>query len=692
MQEAPPLNNQINSVIELYSSGNIKEALVSVEALINQKPNESLLRNIGGVCYRASGQLEIAVKCFERAVEIKPDFADAHYNLGLSFQDLNQLDAAVKCYKETLSIQSNYAKAHNNLGIIYRGLGQIENAVKSYEKALRIQPDYAEAQNNLGNTLNELGKFNDAIKSYETALSIEPNYFEVHNNLGNIFNELGQTDAALNSYNQALLINPEYADAHNNIGLIRHELGHLVEAVKCFEMAIAINPEHADAHNNLGVALNELGQTKEALNSYNQALLVNPDFEEVHFNLGKYFEAFGQTEKALNSYNQALLINPDYANAHNSLGDILRRLGQVDEAFNCFVHALAIEPDNAYWHRNLSLIKNYKNYTESDTQFIRMQSLLSSGGLKKEERIHMCFALAKAYKDLGRKDEFFKALNEGNQLRKEEFNYSIEKDLTKHSAHRQLFMSVIKKPSQYEPLTVSPIFIVGMPHSGTSLVEQIICSHDKVCGAGELSYINNLVRPIMKDCLSHNNALSEKNFFSIRQGYLNSLSSLNVSESIITDKMPTNFENIGFILNAFPEAKVIHLKRDAMAICWSIYQRYFASKGMGFAYNMEDLAQFYNSYTKMMDFWHERFPGKIYDICYEDMTTNQEEETRKLLEYCELDWDENCLNFHKNKRTVKTASSLQVREKMYQGSSEAWKKYEAHIQPLIDGLKPYLNQ
>jgi hypothetical protein len=156
--------------------------------------------------------------------------------------------------------------------------------------------------------------------------------------------------------------------------------------------------------------------------------------------------------------------------------------------------------------------------------------------------------------------------------------------------------------------------------------------------------------------------------------------------------MTQNFRYIGFILKAFPEAKIINLKRDSRAVCWSIYKSYFPAEGLGFAFNMEDLARYCNSYNELMIFWHELFPNKIYDICYEDLTTNQEEETKKLLEYCELDWDDNCLNFHKNKRPVKTASSFQVKQKMYQGSSEAWKKYESHIQPLIDGLKPYLKK
>ena len=185
------------------------------------------------------------------------------------------------------------------------------------------------------------------------------------------------------------------------------------------------------------------------------------------------------------------------------------------------------------------------------------------------------------------------------------------------------------------------------------------------------------------------NGLPKKAFLSIRKQYLDSLSRFNVPENIITDKMPLNFRNIGFILSAMPEAKIVHLKRDARATCWSIYKNYFHSKGNGFSYNQEDLAGFYALYTELMAFWHQLFPGKIYDICYEDLTTNQEEETKNLLKYCELEWDESCLNFHNSKRAVKTASSLQVRQKMYQGSSEAWKKHEAYLKPLIKALSSY---
>ena len=169
--------------------------------------------------------------------------------------------------------------------------------------------------------------------------------------------------------------------------------------------------------------------------------------------------------------------------------------------------------------------------------------------------------------------------------------------------------------------------------------------------------------------------------------YLDSISYFNILEEKFTDKMHMNFRYIGFILSAFPEAKIVHLKRDARATCWSIYKRVFVDIGNAYSYNQEDLAKYYSLYSDLMSFWHELYPNQIYDICYEDLTNNQEEETRKLLEYCDLDWDENCLNFHTNKRAVQTASALQVRKKMYQGSSDAWKKYESYLKPLIKGLE-----
>ena len=306
--------------------------------------------------------------------------------------------------------------------------------------------------------------------------------------------------------------------------------------------------------------------------------------------------------------------------------------------------------------------------------------------------------MAKASEDIKDYEVSFNYLVEGNRLRKKELNYTIDTDRRLFSKIKDIFVRGDSTPGDItnEQASISPIFIVGMPRSGTTLVEQILASHSKVHGAGELEVMNKIVAPVLSNIVEHNGNLETKTLsteqaITIRDNYLKALTALIVPEKIITDKMPINFQWVGFILSAFPHAKIIHLNRDPRAVCWSIYKHNFTSKGNGngYAYDLDDLVEFYKLYTDLMSFWHEQYPSRIYDIGYEALTENQEEETRNLLEYCDLEWENQCLDFHKTKRAVKTASSVQVRKSMYQGSSEAWRKYEEWLQPLIDNLRDY---
>ena len=224
-----------------------------------------------------------------------------------------------------------------------------------------------------------------------------------------------------------------------------------------------------------------------------------------------------------------------------------------------------------------------------------------------------------------------------------------------------------------------------MPRSGTSLVHQILDSHSSVKGVGELNHINNIVFPLLKAHREETkNCFSKNDLLSLRKQYLQSPPIADLNEMIFVDKMPLNFRHLGFILSSFPEAKIIHMKRNPIATCWSIYKYEF--RGNAYSFDQKDIANYYGLYINLMEFWKKLFPKKILDVCYEDLTISQELETKKILKYCELDWEVNCLDFHTNNSAVKTTSSMQVRQKMYQGSSEAWRKYEPYLQPLIKGL------
>ena len=678
---------QISSAIDLFSKGEISQALDAVQGLLKDYPNEPVLFNIKGACYADLGQLDVAVTNYKEAITIKPDYAKAHFNLAGSLHDLGQLETAVQSYQKAIEIDASYAEAYNNLGNVYQELKQVDSAVQNYKRALEIKPDYVAAQYSLGNTFMELGQLEEAVKSYKAALKLKPDFVEAINNLGITFFKLHQLDDAIRSYERAIALDPDFADAHNNIGIVFSELGQLDEAIMSYKAAITLQFDYAEAHYNLGLIFHDLKRLDEATQSYKTAIAFQSDYADAHYNLGILYHDVGQLKMAIDSIKMAIKINPENADTHKYLGNTFQSNGQIDEAIKCYEKALSINPFYADAHRNLSTIKNY---IHDDDQINLMQDLLLNGNLSQSDLVHINFALAKANEDLGKKDDLFKSLNEGNRLRKEELNYSLNKDLDEHSNLKRLIninLSNSKESVKLKSSKIRPIFIVGMPRSGTSLVEQILSSHQKIHGAGELSTLNNLIVPIISDYILKDKKVTEDSYLSVRNDYLSYISRLNVSETIITDKMPTNFRYIGFILKAFPEAKIIHLNRDSRAICWSIYKSYFPGEGLGWAFNMKDLAGYYNSYIDLMSFWHQLFPRKIYDICYEDLTTNQEEETRKLLKYCELEWDDNCLNFHNNKRAVKTTSSLQVRKKMYQGSSEVWKKYESYLQPLIKVLK-----
>ena len=540
---------QLDYVIQLYSSGQMDKALLSIKELIQDFPNIPLLHNISGACNSALGEIDSSIISFNKAIELKPDYDEAYFNLGVAFHQTGQLGEAINCYERAISIKHAYPTAHNNLGLIALSQGQLDNALKS------------------------------------------------------------------------------------------------------FEWAVAYSPEYAEAHNSLGAALQELKQF----------------------------------EKAKVSFKKAVALNPQYAQGLHNLAILSEIINLPDEASEYYEKALAVEPNYAEAYRNQSRTKKYK---KNDPQIAQMQSIYSNDNLSISDKVHINFALAKVNEDLGNQKDFFKHLDEGSRLRKKQLNYNINETEEFHSSLIRLFSEDQPKIKQLSlgPLDIRPIFIVGMPRSGTSLVEQIISSHHSVHGAGELNNFKNVVTPALKNYIGNlTNTINEDDLLSIRKNYIKSLMDLNVSEKIITDKMPVNFRMIGLILTAIPEAKIIHLTRNPKATCWSNYKHYFANEN-GFTFDQEDLARFFILYQELMGFWHKSFPNKIHDISYERLTTHQEDETQKLLKYCELDWDNNCLNFHKNTRAVHTASASQVRQKMYQGSSDAWKKYEKFLQPLIMGL------
>ena len=313
-----------------------------------------------------------------------------------------------------------------------------------------------------------------------------------------------------------------------------------------------------------------------------------------------------------------------------------------------------------------------------------MGEMASFPSISVENQCHFCFALAKSSEDLGNLAEAFRYLEEGNALRKKFLNYDIVQD-------EELFSRIRKTANSFKNFSFdasgdenlpTPILILGMPRSGTTLVEQIISNHSEVTAAGELKFLKMFGSPLAEGKVG----VSEDKLRTIRDQYLNELKELSVGQPFVTDKMPINFFYIGLICSALPEVKIIHVKRNAAATCWSNFKQYFSTKELGYCYDLLDVVRYYQMYQELMLFWDKHYPEKIYHLDYEQLTTDQESETKKLIQYLGVDWEEACLFPEKNKRNVKTVSKLQVREKVYKGSSEEWKKFEKYLDRAFDGL------
>ena len=408
---------------------------------------------------------------------------------------------------------------------------------------------------------------------------------------------------------------------------------------------------------------------------------MKPDYAEAHSNLGITLKELGRPDEALASCRQAIALKPDFAEAHSNLGITLKELGRPDEALASYNQAIALKPDFAEAHRMLT---SMKKFDAQDEQYSEMLGLYLNEDISEEQRCHINFGLAKTYEDLGNFKQAYTHYVEGNVLRKKHLNYDINQDVELFKQLQSSYPKIEKNSleSKKFPKNLIPIFIVGMPRSGTTLVEQIVSSHSKVTGAGELNFAKQFGATIATGITEVNN----ESLLNFRGKYLDKLKYVSNGNLIVIDKMPQNFRYIGLLTAAFPEAKIIHVKRNPAAVCWANYKQYFGSKSIDYCYAIDDIINYHKLYENLMDFWTNTLSNRIYKLDYEQLTVNQESETRQLIDYLDLDWDENCLSPQNNTRRVATASSLQVRQKVYQGSSEQWKKYQPFLNGALDGF------
>ncbi len=470
-----------------------------------------------------------------------------------------------------------------------------------------------------------------------------------------------------------------------------HSLGQLAVAEAGYRALVADKIRTPELFCRLALICAQTERRDEADSLWKKALAIDPGFLEAQMNLADSYQLAGNLDRAARTYRNILAEHEYFHVAKYLLANILKSQGDLPGASELYQQVMAQQPDYTQAHFTYSAIHKYRD--RSDPHISQMLSLYQKANLPKDGKTHLAFGLAKAFEDLGDFNEAFGYLQSGNDLRRSEFHYDIESD-------RLLIRSIIECFNQQalNKLQVSgersnrPIFILGMPRSGTSLVEKIIASHSEVYGAGELDTLFALGT---RHFLSAANNFEYQDldtyapgiFEEIGKAYLQQVALLNSDANRVTDKMPFNMMMIGIISIALPNAKIIHCVRDARDTCLSIFKQNFTTGNYRFAYDLRTIAQFYNLYSDLMQHWHATLPGRIYDVRYEDLTADPDLEIRKLLSACDLAFEEKCLAFEKTEAVVKTASAAQVRQPMYRSSVALWERYQAFLQPMLDELR-----
>ncbi len=699
------LDQALQKGIEAHKAGKAQEADRYYKAILKANAKHPDANHNMGVLAVGIGKVEAALPFFKTAVEANPSVVQ----FWLSYLDtLIKLDRVTEARTVLDQAKSNGVKSEafnrleNSLNkrpsaegskvvnpsqdqlqplISLYNQGQLQPALDQALQLLNEFPSSTVLHNIYGAVNAGLQKYDEAVSAYKHAIIINPNYPGAYNNMGAALKEQGKFKEAIKAYNNALSIKPDYADAYYNMGIILKEQGKLEEALEAYTKALTINPDYAEAYYNMGIILNEQDKLEEALEAYKKALAFKPDYAKAYNNIGNTLQGQGKLEEAIEAYKKALSIKRDYAETQNNMGVTLKDQGKIDEAIEAFTKALSIKPDYAEAHRNLSSVKKY---TTDDKQFLQVKELYGTVDLEDDAKCNLSFALAKMYEGIGELDRAFQHLSEGNALRKKLLNYSIEQDKKLFYYLKKLQPKILKNSLKVKEAStdITPIFILGMPRSGTTLIEQIVSSHSEVVGTGELNYISQFGLNLSVEPEAINATAISK----FRESYLSKLSKVSDGKHLLTDKTPHNFLFIPLICAAFPESKIIHVQRNAAATCWSNFKQYFVSDFLGYCHDLKDVVAYYNLYTEMMKLWQSQYGERIYNLNYESLTTDQENQSRKLMKHLALDWEKACLSPHKNKRSVRTASQQQVRQKVYQGSSEAWRKYEPFLNGAFDSF------
>ncbi len=645
--------------------------------------------------FHRAGRLGEAEAGYRQVLATEPDNPDALHFLGLVAYQSGRPSEAVPLIRQAITGRPNPIYWYN-LGHAHFALEEYAAAEEAFRQAVALAPMHAEALFHLGRLHRARNDIRGAIEYYRRAVAAKPNFTDAHVNLGMMLVDVGDVKEAIGHLEQAHRLRPDDPAIIVDLGIARARSS-ASQAIADFQRALALRPGHIDAMANLAKVLSSIARHDEAIELFETALAQQPDKTDFRIAYAEALTERNRLKDAVTQLEKVLAAKPESAAAHINLASIYRRFGRFDEAYGHYVKARDLDSTNC--EALIGILNHLKSQMPAD-EVVRLARLADDPELPSGRRRELHFALSEYEETRGDHDAAFFHMDTGNALRRMELEpVSGPYDPAKEAARvdriiRAFDSDHFNRVASFGSASELPIFVVGMPRSGTTLCEQILASHSEVFGAGELPDIELIVHDLgnrdSADVAAGDDSLlasrlTADEYRTIADRHLARLHKLGPDAARVVDKMPMNYYHVGFIATLFAGAKIIHCRRDPMDIGLSCYSKDFARVPI-WASGLQSIGHVYRQYDRLMSHWRRVLPIQMLELDYESVVANLEASSRRLIDYCGLEWQDSCLEFHRTDRRVKTASLEQVRKPIYQSSVGRWRKFERHLVPLRAAL------
>ncbi len=713
-------NPLLKQALEAHQSGQLTRAEEFYFLYLKQHDEDAQAWHLSGQVKFQQGLFLEAINCIQKAIERNGTSAQFYLSLGQSFEGAVEINKAYASYQQALKMRPDVFQVHYEYGCFLKNQKRNSEAIESFSKALSINPQHAPSCANLGSLYHQINQYSDAEKYCRKAVSLIPGTIlqddmrrhrsRALNNLAKVLQSQEKFEEAMVFSRKAMEGDKKFLPAHLTYGALCYALSAKAEAENIFRKILSVQADNVDALSMLAKCLIDKEEYLEAENLLKRSMALKPDDIGNCIHLGELLSKQNKLEQACQLYETGIKQHPDSARLQYALGVALGQRGNLENAREAYLAALR---SDRYYLEALHALTKSTHYDDKEKPEVKLaiellkehevnnNSVKDNNPLLSEtNQQNLYFSLGKIFDELGEYDAAFKYYHLANQSVYSKNKYDIEEFKKYFEDTKQGFSSeFIKASGEYGLSNVKPVFILGMPRSGTTLLEQILSSHSQIMGAGELNTIQDIVKQLKLSFKTEQNTvqptyplnidqISQDTITEFATEYVKKIESLTRDKSFqyVVDKNPVNFRHVGLIMTMFPQAKIIHTRRHPLDVVLSIYFQRFSS-GHAYAFNLDALANYYQYYHKLMNLWCELYPDVIHSCRYDDLVLQTEKTSQQVTKYLNLDWEPGCLDFYKNKRKVETASFWQVRQPIYTGSLERWKHYQQPIASVREKLR-----